>query len=65
LYIPKIINHIALSVADLNSAIKWYKEVFWFSVINGPVEIVVDDSPLGIAAKDIHGPKLKKCELYG
>jgi catechol 2,3-dioxygenase-like lactoylglutathione lyase family enzyme len=60
---PKIINHIALSVTDLNSAIKWYKEVFGFSVINGPVEIVVDDSPLGIAAKDIHGPKLKKMRV--
>jgi len=60
---PKIINHIALSVTDLNSAIKWYKEVFGFSVINGPVEIVVDDSPLGIAAKDIHGSKLKKMRV--
>ena len=60
---PKTINHIAVSVTDLDKAVKWYQEVFGFTLINGPVEIVVDDSPLGIVLKDIHGPKLKKMRI--
>lgn len=42
---PRTINHIAASVTNLDKAVKWYQEVFGFNVINGPVEIVVDDSP--------------------
>jgi hypothetical protein len=43
--------------------VKWYQEVFGFNVINGPVEIVVDDSPLGVILKDIHGPNLNKMRI--
>jgi catechol 2,3-dioxygenase-like lactoylglutathione lyase family enzyme len=57
---PKIINHIAISVPDLDRAIKWYKEVFGFYLIAGPVEIIADDSLIGRAVKDIHGPDLEK-----
>jgi catechol 2,3-dioxygenase-like lactoylglutathione lyase family enzyme len=39
---------------------KPYKEVFGFTMIRGPVEFVADDSLIGTAAKDIHGPSLKK-----
>ena len=60
---PRTINHIAVSVPDLDKAVKWYQEVFGFNVINGPVEIVVDDSPLGVILKDIHGPNLKKMRI--
>jgi catechol 2,3-dioxygenase-like lactoylglutathione lyase family enzyme len=60
---PRTINHIAVSVTNLDKAVKWYQEVFGFDVINGPVEIVVDDSPLGIILKDIHGPNLKKIRV--
>lgn len=40
---PKIINHIAISVPDLDQAMKWYKEVLGFTVIKEPVEFVADD----------------------
>ena len=56
---PKTINHIAISVHDLDEAIKWYKEVFGFYVIAGPVKFVVDDSLTGRAVRDIHGPNFK------
>jgi catechol 2,3-dioxygenase-like lactoylglutathione lyase family enzyme len=48
---PKKINHIAISVTNLDKAVKWYQEIFGFNVINGPVEIVVDDSPMGMLLK--------------
>lgn len=60
---PRSINHIAVSVTDLNRAVKWYKEVFGFTVVNGPVEFEADDSSLGIAARDIHGPNFRKMRM--
>ncbi len=41
---PKTLNHIAISVPDLDKAIKWYKEIFGFDVVRGPVEFVADES---------------------
>jgi catechol 2,3-dioxygenase-like lactoylglutathione lyase family enzyme len=57
---PKIINHIEVSVPDLDQVVKWYKEVLGFTEIKQPVEFVADDSLKGMAVKDIHGPRLKK-----
>jgi hypothetical protein len=39
---------------------EWYKEVLGFTVVKERVEFVADDSLLGMAAKDMHGPSLKK-----
>ena len=47
---PKVINHIAISVPDLDRAIKWYKEVFGFHVIAGPVKFLPDNSVTGKAS---------------
>jgi catechol 2,3-dioxygenase-like lactoylglutathione lyase family enzyme len=60
---PKIINHVAVSVPDLDLAVKWYKEVFGFTVIREPIEFVPDDTLIGMAVKDIHGPSLKKVRM--
>jgi catechol 2,3-dioxygenase-like lactoylglutathione lyase family enzyme len=46
---PKAINHIAVSVPNLEEAMKWYTEILGFTVIKPPVEIVADDSLIGIA----------------
>jgi hypothetical protein len=42
---------------------KWYTEMLGFAVIKQPVEIVADDTLIGIAVNDIHGPKLKKMRM--
>ncbi len=60
---PRAINHIAVSVTDLDKAVKWYQEVLGFTVINGPVEFEADDSLLGMVVKDIHGANLKKMRV--
>ena len=60
---PKTINHIAVSVPNLEKAMKWYTEILGFAVIKQPVKILVDDSLIGIAVKDIHGPKLMKMRM--
>jgi catechol 2,3-dioxygenase-like lactoylglutathione lyase family enzyme len=57
---PRIINHIAFSVSDLDQAMEWYKEVLGFTVVKEPVEFVADDSLRDKAAKDMYGPSLKK-----
>jgi catechol 2,3-dioxygenase-like lactoylglutathione lyase family enzyme len=60
---PKIINHVAVSVPDLDLAVNWYKEVLGFTVVREPIEYVPDDTLKGMAVKDIHGPRLKKVRM--
>ena len=60
---PKIINHIAVSVPNLDEAVKWYKEVLGFTEVKESVEFVADDSLTGMAVKDIHGPSLRKMKM--
>lgn len=58
---PKTINHIAVSVPNLEEAMKWYTEILGFTVTI--VEFVTDDSLIGIAVKNIRGSKLKKMRM--
>ena len=60
---PKIINHIAVSVPSLDEAVKWYREVLGFTTVKQTEGFVVDDSLIGMAVKDIHGPRLKKMRM--
>jgi catechol 2,3-dioxygenase-like lactoylglutathione lyase family enzyme len=60
---PKIINHIAVSVPSLDEAVKGYREVLGFTTVKQTEEFVVDDSLIGMAVKDIHGPRLKKMRM--
>jgi catechol 2,3-dioxygenase-like lactoylglutathione lyase family enzyme len=60
---PRIINHIAVSVPNLEEAVKWYTEVLGFTVVKDPIDIIADQSLKGRAVKDIHGPALKKMRM--
>lgn len=54
------LNHVAITVTDLEQAVKWYQKVLGFRLIGGPVEFVTDASLAGRALKDIYGENLKK-----
>ena len=60
---PRIINHIAVSVPNLEEAVKWYTEVLGFTVVKDPIDFIADQSLKGRAVKDIHGPALKKMRM--
>ena len=57
---PRTINHIVVSVSNLEEAIKWYQDILGFTLIKQPIEFVADDSLTGMEVKDFLGPKLKK-----
>lgn len=59
-HLPRLINHIGLTVTDLDRAIAWYREVFGFEVIHGPAESVADGSYYGRLSVDIFGAEFKK-----
>ncbi len=53
-------NHLGITVTDIDAAVKWYKDVLGFEHIIGPLDLVPDDSHAGKLAYDILGPRLKK-----
>jgi catechol 2,3-dioxygenase-like lactoylglutathione lyase family enzyme len=57
---PIAINHIAISVPDLDEALKWYQEVLRFTIVRGPTELSVVDPKVGNALQDIFGSEFKK-----
>jgi catechol 2,3-dioxygenase-like lactoylglutathione lyase family enzyme len=60
---PRTLNHVAVSVSNLEEAVRWYQEVLGFTLIKGTTEFVVDDSLTGRLITDVHGPKLKKMRM--
>jgi catechol 2,3-dioxygenase-like lactoylglutathione lyase family enzyme len=60
---PRIINHVAISVPDLEKAVIWYTHVLGFTVIKNAAEFVADNTLKGRAVKDIHGTKFKKMKM--
>ena len=60
---PKAINHIAISVPNLDNAMTWYRGVLGFTVIRGPTELSADDPKVGNALLDIFGPQFKKLRI--
>ena len=61
----KVMNHVAVSVTDINLAVKWYHEVMGFTVLMGPVEISAEppDTHIAKVASNIFGTKMKKMLL--
>lgn len=60
---PKAFNHIAISVPDLDEALKWYQEVLGFTILRGPTELSADDPRVGNALQDIFGSEFKKLRI--
>lgn len=54
------INHIGLTVDDLDKAVEFYTKVLGYRLIAGPLPIIPDDSHFGRLARDILGERLKR-----
>ncbi|MDJ0724580.1 MAG: VOC family protein [Prochloraceae cyanobacterium] len=57
---PRTINHIGLTVTDLDKAIAWYQEILGYRLILGPLDLVPEDTHFGRMAKDLLGSRLKR-----
>jgi catechol 2,3-dioxygenase-like lactoylglutathione lyase family enzyme len=57
------INHIAISVPDLERGIKWYQEVMGFTIVRGPTELTSDDIQVGKALTNIFGSQFKSLRI--
>ncbi|MGD1861983.1 MAG: VOC family protein [Leptolyngbyaceae cyanobacterium] len=57
---PRAINHIGLTVSDLDSAIAWYQDVLGYRLLLGPLDILPDDTHFGHLAKDLLGDRLRR-----
>ena len=53
------INHVGLSVPDLDAALAWYQEVLGFRLLTPPTEMRADDPGLGPALEAMLGPRVK------
>ena len=40
---PRAVNHVGVGVADIESAIRWYREVLGFTLLMGPIEVRATD----------------------
>lgn len=56
-------NHVGISVLDIEEALRWYQEVLGFTLLTPPVEMVADDSSLGEALADMLGPRVKRFKM--
>jgi catechol 2,3-dioxygenase-like lactoylglutathione lyase family enzyme len=56
-------NHVAVSVLDLDEAIQWYTEVLGFNLVKEPMEGVADDTHIGRLFRDVFGQDFKKLRL--
>jgi catechol 2,3-dioxygenase-like lactoylglutathione lyase family enzyme len=60
---PRVITHVGVTVTDIERAIQWYREIFGFQPLAGPVTLVADDSHFGQIATDIFGENFRSCRL--
>jgi catechol 2,3-dioxygenase-like lactoylglutathione lyase family enzyme len=59
----KSMNHVAVSVPDLDKAVKWYHEVLGFNILTEHIEGNSDNTHLGKILSDIFGADFKKLRL--
>jgi catechol 2,3-dioxygenase-like lactoylglutathione lyase family enzyme len=59
----RAVNHIGLSVPDLDAALGWYQEVLGFRLLTPPAEMRADDPGLGPALLAMLGPRVQRFRI--
>lgn len=59
----RALNHVGLSVPDLDAALAWYQGVLGFRLLTPPVEMRADDPGLGAALEAMLGPGVKRFRM--
>ncbi|CAH0040763.1 unnamed protein product [Clonostachys rhizophaga] len=59
----RAINHIAVSVADINAVTKWYTEVMGFHVHGGMIKHIKRSETPDASIFDIYGDSLNECKI--
>jgi len=58
-----MVNHIGVSVPDLDAALRWYQDVLGFALLTPPVEMDATDPQLGEALAEMLGPRVKRFRM--
>ena len=53
------IAHVGLCVSDLDAAVDWYRDVFEMDLVEGPIDMRLDDPAAGSALSDVFGPEFR------
>ena len=58
------LNHVGISVTDIDAALVWYRDTLGFTTIVDPVDIVVDNSTdMGILLTQLYPPEMKRVKM--
>ena len=60
---PSNLNHVAVSVTNIEDVIAWYTKVLGFNVVKPPFEAVADDTHIGKIFQDVFGKNFKKLKI--
>lgn len=61
--VPRNLNHVALSVTNIEDAVNWYTRVLGFNLVKPAFEAVADDTHIGQLFQDVYGKSFKKLKI--
>jgi catechol 2,3-dioxygenase-like lactoylglutathione lyase family enzyme len=57
-------NHVGISVTDIDAAMAWYHDVLGFTIITTPTDIIVNNSTsMGLLLGQMYGPEMKHVKM--
>src|SRR5262245_10983118 len=60
---PSVFSHVGTTVTDLARAVDWYREVLGLYLLQRPLEVVEDGTPLASAAAQIYGTGFRRFQF--
>jgi catechol 2,3-dioxygenase-like lactoylglutathione lyase family enzyme len=63
MFAPRALDHVGITVPDIDAGVAWYRDTLGFYVLMEPIEAVGDDSHFGEICRDIFGENFKSMKL--